>query len=152
MTFRAVWNSVFFSQLMLYCYKILCFCMYDYLNAYKLFLFMLTVALWNVFFPIRNSIVYLNFTGYVNVWRMGLWRVVRDPLPEPQTHRSGRVVSDDLGYGPGSGLNFKPVQTSRRAVSDPLPELPSLLQQNTLLPIWNILMWLFWHKWGTKLC
>ncbi len=38
---------------------------------------------------------------------------------------SGRVGSDDLGYGPGSGFNFKPVQTSRRAVSDPLPEPPA---------------------------
>ncbi len=44
-----------------------------------------------------------------------------------------RVGSDDLGYGPGSGFNFKPVQTSRRAVSEPLP--PALPQQNTLLPI-----------------
>ncbi len=25
---------------------------------------------------------------------------------------SGRVGSDDLGYGPGSGFSFKPVQTS----------------------------------------
>ncbi len=25
---------------------------------------------------------------------------------------SGRVGSDDLGYGPGSGLSFEPVQTS----------------------------------------
>ncbi len=24
---------------------------------------------------------------------------------------SGRVGSDELGYGPGSGFNFKPVQT-----------------------------------------
>ncbi len=37
--------------------------------------------------------------------------------------------------GPGSGFNFKPMQTSRRAVSDPLPEPLALLQQNTLLPI-----------------
>ncbi len=27
---------------------------------------------------------------------------------------SGRVGSDDLGYGPGSGFSFEPVQTSRR--------------------------------------
>ncbi len=26
---------------------------------------------------------------------------------------SGRVGSDDLGYGPGSGFSFEPVQTSR---------------------------------------
>ncbi len=32
----------------------------------------------------------------------------------------------NLGYGPGSGFNFKPVQTSRRAVSDPLPEPPAI--------------------------
>ncbi len=29
------------------------------------------------------------------------------------------------------------------AVSVPLPEPPALLQQNTLLPIWNILMWVY---------
>ncbi len=38
---------------------------------------------------------------------------------------SGQTIS-------GTGFNFKPVQTSRRAVSDPLPELPALLQQNTV--------------------
>ncbi len=27
---------------------------------------------------------------------------------------SGRVGSDDLGYGPGSGFSFEPVQTSRQ--------------------------------------
>ncbi len=27
---------------------------------------------------------------------------------------SGRVGSDDLGYGPGSGFSFEPVQTSSR--------------------------------------
>ncbi len=27
---------------------------------------------------------------------------------------SGRVGSDNLGYGPGSGFSFEPVQTSRR--------------------------------------
>ncbi len=27
---------------------------------------------------------------------------------------SGRVWSDDLGYGPGSGFSFEPVQTSTR--------------------------------------
>ncbi len=27
---------------------------------------------------------------------------------------SGRVGSDDLGYGPGSGFSLKPVQTSNR--------------------------------------
>ncbi len=26
----------------------------------------------------------------------------------------GRVGSDDLGYGPGSGFSFEPVQTSSR--------------------------------------
>ncbi len=43
--------------------------------------------------------------------------------------------SDDLGYGPGSCFNFKPVQTSRCAISDPLPEPSALQQQNTLLSI-----------------
>ncbi len=27
---------------------------------------------------------------------------------------AARVGSDDLGYGPGSGFNFKPVQTSSK--------------------------------------
>ncbi len=27
---------------------------------------------------------------------------------------SGRVGSDDLGYGPGSGFSFEPVQTSNQ--------------------------------------
>ncbi len=27
---------------------------------------------------------------------------------------SGRVGSDDLGYGPGSGFSFEPVQTSTK--------------------------------------
>ncbi len=48
---------------------------------------------------------------------------------------AARVGSGQTISGPGSGFNFKPVQTSRRAVSDPLPEPPALLQQNTLLPI-----------------
>ncbi len=29
---------------------------------------------------------------------------------------SGRVGSDDLGYGPGSGFSFEPVQTSKSSV------------------------------------
>ncbi len=36
---------------MFYCYQILCFSMFNYLNAYKQFWFILTVALWNVFSP-----------------------------------------------------------------------------------------------------
>ncbi len=39
------------SQLMFYCYQILYFSMSNYLNAYKQFVFILTVALWNVFSP-----------------------------------------------------------------------------------------------------
>ncbi len=35
---------------MFYCYQILCFSMSNYLNAYRQFLFILTVALWNGFF------------------------------------------------------------------------------------------------------
>ncbi len=31
---------------------------------------------------------------------------------------SGLVGSDDLGYGPGSGFSFEPVQTSRMNVSE----------------------------------
>ncbi len=49
---------------MFYCYQILCFSMSKYLNAYKQFVFILTVALWNVFFPSEILCVYLNFTGY----------------------------------------------------------------------------------------
>ncbi len=49
---------------MFYCYQILYFSMSNYLNAYKLFLFILTVALWNVFSPQKFCVVYLNFTGY----------------------------------------------------------------------------------------
>ncbi len=30
---------------------------------------------------------------------------------------SGRVGSDDLGYGPGSGFSFEPVQTSTQTVA-----------------------------------
>ncbi len=30
---------------------------------------------------------------------------------------SGRVGSDDLGYGPGSGFSFEPVQTSRKGTT-----------------------------------
>ncbi len=40
------------------------FSMSNYLNAYKQFLFILTVALWNVFPPQKFCVVYLNFTGY----------------------------------------------------------------------------------------
>ncbi len=36
---------------MYYCYQILCFSMSNYLNAYKQFLFIPTVALLNVFSP-----------------------------------------------------------------------------------------------------
>ncbi len=32
---------------------------------------------------------------------------------------SGRVGSDDLGYGPGSGFSFEPVQISTQEVSYP---------------------------------
>ncbi len=31
---------------------------------------------------------------------------------------SGRVGSDDLGYGPGSGFSFEPVQTSTNNADD----------------------------------
>ncbi len=50
---------------MIYCYQILCFSMFNYLNAYKQFLFNLTVILWNVIFPTQNyCVVYISFTGY----------------------------------------------------------------------------------------
>ncbi len=38
--------------------------------------------------------------------------------------RSGRVGSDDLGYGPGSGFTLKPVQTSNLYT----PDLRKLLE------------------------
>ncbi len=42
-----------------------CFSMYNYLYAYKLFVFIFTVAFLNVFFaPPKFCVVYLNFTGY----------------------------------------------------------------------------------------
>ncbi len=50
-----------FSHLMFYCYRILCFSMSNYLNAYKLFLFILT-ALLNVFSP--SEIVCCVFKFY----------------------------------------------------------------------------------------
>ncbi len=49
---------------MFYCYQILCFSTSNFLNAYKQFLVILTVALLNVFSPLRNSVVYLNLTDY----------------------------------------------------------------------------------------
>ncbi len=49
---------------MIYCYQILCFSMSNYLNACKQFVFILTVALWNVFPPQKLCVVYLNCTGY----------------------------------------------------------------------------------------
>ncbi len=57
--FRAVLNVLFFSDLMFYCYQILCFSR----NAYKLFLFILTEALWMPP-PHKFCVVYLHFTGY----------------------------------------------------------------------------------------
>ncbi len=47
---------------------------------------------------------------------------------------AARVGSEDLGHGLGSGFIFKPVQTSRRAVSYPLPEPPALLQKPHCYP------------------
>ncbi len=49
------------------------------------------------------------------------------------------------------GISNKMIPNASTA-RDPLPEPPALLQQNTPLPIWNILMQVLWHKWGTKLC
>ncbi len=49
---------------MFYCYQILCFSMSNYLNAYKQFLFILTIAIWKFFSPQRFCVVYLHFTGY----------------------------------------------------------------------------------------
>ncbi len=52
----------FFSHLMFY-YQILCFITSNYLYAYKQLLFILTVA-YEIPPPLRNSVVYLNFTDY----------------------------------------------------------------------------------------
>ncbi len=46
---------------MFYCYQILCFSMSTYLNAYKLFLFILTVALWNIFSPQKICVLGITF-------------------------------------------------------------------------------------------
>ncbi len=59
--FRAV-LIFFFSPYV--CYQILYFSMSNYLNAYKQFLHILTVALLNVFPPQKFCVVYFNFTGY----------------------------------------------------------------------------------------
>ncbi len=37
---------------------------------------------------------------------------------------SGRVGSDDLGYGPGSGFSFEPVQSSTSDPTRPDPTRP----------------------------
>ncbi len=47
----------------MFCYQILCFSMFHYLNAYTFF-FNSYSSLMKCFFPLRNSVVYLNFTGY----------------------------------------------------------------------------------------
>ncbi len=45
---------------------------------------------------------------------------------------SGRVGSDDLGYGPGSGFSFEPVQTSSsRAQQSPVSASLSLFHPET---------------------
>ncbi len=64
MTCLGPYEMFYFFLTLFYCYQILCFSMSNYLNAYKLFLFILTVALWNVFSPQKLCVVYLNFTGY----------------------------------------------------------------------------------------
>ncbi len=40
---------------------------------------------------------------------------------------SGRVGSDDLGYGPGSGFSFEPVQTSIKGTVYPGMKITPLL-------------------------
>ncbi len=47
---------------------IFCFSMSNYYNAYKLFLFIATVALWNFFFPLRNSVLCIKFLLVIR-WR-----------------------------------------------------------------------------------
>ncbi len=46
---------------------------------------------------------------------------------------SGRVGSDDLGYGPGSGFSFEPVQTSTRDVSLPISSHYQTVLSNILI-------------------
>ncbi len=38
---------------------------------------------------------------------------------------AARVGSDDLGYGPGSGFSFEPVQTSNASLTSPNPRRAS---------------------------
>ncbi len=64
MTYLGPYEIKNISHLMFYYYQILCFSSSNYLNAYKPFLFILTVALWNVPPPQKFCVVYLHFTGY----------------------------------------------------------------------------------------
>ncbi len=70
----------------LFCYQMLCFSMSNYLNAYKLFfLFILTVALWNVFSPQKFCVVCIYilmlsdegikhwFNLYFNSWKLNIY-------------------------------------------------------------------------------
>ncbi len=50
------------NQKALQFYQILCFSMSKYLNAY-MFLFILAVALWNIFPPQKFCVVYFNLTA-----------------------------------------------------------------------------------------
>ncbi len=62
--FRAVWNVLFFLTLCFIVTKF-CFSMSNYSNAYKQFVFILTVALLIIIFPPQKfCVVYLHFTGY----------------------------------------------------------------------------------------
>ncbi len=48
---------------------------------------------------------------------------------------SGRVGSDDLGYGPGSGFSFEPVQTSKSDTGVPHFALDLLTQRSSPEPL-----------------
>ncbi len=56
------------------------------------------------------------FVGY-SLWGGGISGRVR-ALNLTVPLGSGRVGSDNLGYGPGSGFSFEPVQTSTLYISD----------------------------------
>ncbi len=49
---------------------------------------------------------------------------------------SGRVGSDDLGYGPGSGFSFEPVQTSSINGSRSQPQVGGPAASE-----WDLSMW-----------
>ncbi len=53
-----------------------------------------------------------SFFFFYSLWAVGVISGRVRALNVTVPLGSGRVGSDDLGYGPGSGFSFEPVQTS----------------------------------------